>query len=178
LLFLDIASLDGTREYLAGFRACTSLRVEVSRTMNDIGIPAACEEAVRRERGEFLVLLNNDTLVTEHWLEQLVGLAQLSPTIAMVGPMSNAAAPPQLVEAAPYRLGAKAISRRSMDVSLEDAQVDVAPMEAFARTWHEENRGKWLEVDHLGGFCLLIKRQLLDQIGPLEAKAGLNIFDT
>jgi hypothetical protein len=25
---------------------------------------------------------------------------------------------------------------------------------------------------------LLIKRQLLDQIGPLEAKAGLNIFDT
>ena len=38
--------------------------------------------------------------------------------------------------------------------------------------------GKWLEVDYLGGFCLLIKRQLLDQIGPLEAKAGLNIFDT
>ena len=54
----------------------------------------------------------------------------------------------------------------------------VAPMEAFARAWHEENRGKWLEVDYLGGFCLLIKRQLLDQIGPLEAKAGLNIFDT
>ena len=51
-------------------------------------------------------------------------------------------------------------------------------MEAFARAWHEENRGKWLEVDYLGGFCLLIKRQLLDQIGPLEAKAGLNIFDT
>jgi hypothetical protein len=26
--------------------------------------------------------------------------------------------------------------------------------------------------------CLLIKRQLLDQIGPLPCKAGLNIFDT
>ena len=63
-----------------------------------------------------------------------------------------------------------------MDVSFEDAHVDVAPMDAFARQWHEENRGKWLEVDYLGGFCLLIKRPLLDQIGPLEAKAGLNIF--
>jgi GT2 family glycosyltransferase len=178
LIFLDIASLDGTREYLAGFRAGTSVPVEVVRTMTDMGIPAACEEAVRRARGEFLVLLNNDTLVTEHWLGQLIGLAQLSPTIAMVGPMSNAAASPQLVEAVPYRLGVKAISRRSMDVSFEDAQVDVAPMEAFARAWHEENRGKWLEVDYLGGFCLLLKRQLLDQIGPLEAKAGLNIFDT
>src|SRR5439155_10373634 len=29
---------------------------------------------------------------------------------------------------------------------------------------------------YLGGFCLPIKRQLVDQIGPLEAKAGLNIF--
>ena len=38
--------------------------------------------------------------------------------------------------------------------------------------------GKWLEVDYLGGFCLLIKRPLLDQIGPLEAKAGLNNEDS
>jgi O-antigen biosynthesis protein len=70
-----------------------------------------------------LVLLNNDVVVTDGWLGQLIGLASIDveekheirnsksemgdskSVIGWVGPMSNYAAPPQLVEDVPSRYG-------------------------------------------------------------------------
>jgi hypothetical protein len=43
---------------------------------------------------------------------------------------------------------------------------------------HEYYGELWQAVEQLGGFCLLLKRQVLDKIGPLEGQAGLSIFDT
>jgi GT2 family glycosyltransferase len=94
LVFLDAGSLDGTAEYLAGVQAAAQTRVEVVRSNSDLDLPAAVNEAVARARGEFLALLNNDTVVPAGWLEQLTALARLSPAIGLVGPMSNYAAPP------------------------------------------------------------------------------------
>src|SRR5262249_30074169 len=111
LIFLDIGSLDGTAEYLAGVSVAASLRVEAVRTLTDAGIPAVCKEALSRARGEFVVLLNNDTIVTDSWLEQLTALAKVSPAIGLVGPMSNYASEPQKVEVVPYRVGRKKSSR-------------------------------------------------------------------
>jgi GT2 family glycosyltransferase len=178
LVFLDIGSLDGTAEYLAGVAAAAPVRVELVRTATDLGIPAACQEALARARGEFLVLLNNDTLMTADWLKYLVGLAGLDPSIALVGPMSNYAALPQLVEMVPYRLGPKKGLRPSADGIIADRVIDVDAVDRFARDWREQHRGQWMEVDRLGGFCLLIKREVLIRLGPLETSSGLGLFDT
>src|SRR5438309_11252694 len=64
LIFLDIGSLDGTAEYLAGLRdgLASRLRVEVSRAATDLDIKSACQEALRLARGEYVSLLNNDTV--------------------------------------------------------------------------------------------------------------------
>jgi len=107
VIFIDVGSLDGTAEYLAGLAAGIQTRVEVVRTATDLGIPQAVQDAFKLCRGEFVVLLNNDCIVTDSWLNQLVSLAQLSPAVGLVGPMSNYAAPPQHVETIPYRVGPK-----------------------------------------------------------------------
>ena len=67
------------------------------------------------------------------------GLAGKS-KIGLVGPMSNYAAPPQLVEDVPYR--------------------DLEEMKVFARRWREEHCGKWFTVRKLSGFCLLMTRDV------------------
>jgi len=174
LLFLDVGSLDGTAEYLAGVKAAAPVRVEVVRTLTDSEIPSACARLLSQVKGDFIVFLNNDTLVAANWLERLVALAQLSPRIGLVGAMSNMAAPPQRVQCPPYRIR----SIRSYADGGNGDLVDVSEVEAFAHQWHEQNRGKWLEVDYLGGFCLLGKRAVLDFLGPIETKSGLNVFDT
>ena len=77
--------------------------------------------------------------------------------IGLVGPMSNYAAPPQLVEDVPYR--------------------DLDEMHAFARRWRDEHRGQWFTVPKLSGFCLLMKRAVYDAIGGLDERFGLGFFD-
>src|SRR5262249_44731021 len=107
LLFLDIGSLDGTAEYLAGIQAASQLRVEVVRALTDQDIGRACAQALEQAGGGFLVLLNNDGMLPAGWLNQLIALVSMSFGMGMVGPMSNYAAPPQLVETVPYRVGPK-----------------------------------------------------------------------
>jgi GT2 family glycosyltransferase len=173
LIFLDVGSLDGTAEYLAGVQAAAGVRVEVVRTATDLGLGAAVREALARAWGEFFVLLNNDTLVTDGWLDQLKSLAGMSPAIGMVGPMSNYAAPPQWVEGVPYRLGP-----RKGSSGTAEALVDVEAVARFGRDFREQHKGKWLEVERLGGFCVLVKRDALVKAGPLDDAAGLGPFDT
>ena len=64
--------------------------------------------------------------------------------IGLVGPMSNYATPPQLVESVPYH--------------------DLLAMHAFARQWREEHRGKWFTTHKLSGFCLLMKRAVYETV--------------
>ena len=45
----------------------------VTNTTN-VGFPAAINQGLRLARGEYLVLLNNDVVVTDGWLDQLIAL--------------------------------------------------------------------------------------------------------
>src|SRR5437764_6480252 len=58
LIFLDVGSLDGTAEYLAGLRdgPASRLRVELCRAATDLQIPHAVQEALGQARGEFVCL--------------------------------------------------------------------------------------------------------------------------
>ncbi len=187
LIFLDIGSLDGTAEYLAGIRDATQVRVEIVRTQTDLGIPEACTEALAQARGEFVVLLNNDTVVTSSWLDQLIALASFSPAVGLAGPMSNYAAPPQLIEeTVPYRIGPRKRgegggARGEGRGARGEWLVDVSAVDGFAEEFRKKHLGKWLETDRLGGFCLLCKRAVLKKIESQESLAkisDLGLFDT
>ena len=83
--------------------------------------------------------------------------AERDSIIGLVGPMSNYAAAPQLVDEVPYR--------------------DMAEMHGFARRWRDEHRGQWFTVPKLSGFCLLMKRVVYDKIGGLDERFGIGFFD-
>jgi GT2 family glycosyltransferase len=174
LIFLDVGSLDGTAEYLAGVQAAAKPRVEIVRTETDLGIKEGCREAIGQARGEHIVLLNNDTLVTHGWLDQMIGLLKMSEPVGMVGPMSNYAAPPQWVESVPYRFSRKTPTTRSAATD-----VDVEAVQRFAAEFRETNKGKWMEVERLGGFCLMLKRDVWRKVeANIQEWTDLSLFDT
>ena len=203
LIVVDNGSTDGTGEFLAGIQAGGRVPVTVIHNARNRGFPAAINQGLRAARGEYLVLLNNDAVVTEGWLDHLIALSaaivdttdeagrendeELLNTkdtkdtkggtggsnkedesigrgqsrgkamIGLVGPMSNYASPPQLVENVPYR--------------------DLDEMHAFAAGWQAEHRGRWFTVAKLSGFCLLMTRAVYDAIGGLDERFGLGLFD-
>jgi cephalosporin hydroxylase/GT2 family glycosyltransferase len=157
LIIIDNASTDGTAEYLAGLQQRFSDRLRVVHNEKNLGFPAACNQGLAAARGEYLVLLNNDAIVTDGWLDQLIALADSSPTIGLAGPMSNYVSPPQLVENVPY--------------------TDMGSMHSFASEWRAQHRGKWFEASKLSGFCVLIKRGVYEAVGGLDERFGIGFFD-
>ncbi len=187
LIVIDNGSTDGTADYLAGARDMAAVPVTLVSNASNVGFPAAINQGLQLARGEYLCMLNNDVVVTDGWLDQLLGLLTADFTqrdsqershvtmidwekrdeavsggyqrsvVGLVGPMSNYAAPPQLVEAVSYR--------------------DLAEMPEFARRWRDDHRGEWFTVPKLSGFCLLMKRAVYEKIGGLDERFGLGFFD-
>jgi GT2 family glycosyltransferase len=59
--------------------------IEVLRPQANVGFLRACNLGARHARGRWLVLLNNDTEVTPHWLDALLEAATLEPGVGAVG---------------------------------------------------------------------------------------------
>jgi GT2 family glycosyltransferase len=164
LIVVDNGSTDDTAGYLARLR--DELRVPVTVITNavNLGFPRAINQGLDAARGDYLVLLNNDAVVTANWLDQLIALTRAQTGlpghtrgIGLAGPMTNFASPPQLIESVPYR--------------------DLQEMESFARDWGHEHRGQWFTVSKLSGFCLLMTRAVHEAVGGLDARFGLGLFD-
>jgi glycosyltransferase involved in cell wall biosynthesis len=75
LIVIDNGSTDGTGTYLSGVQDAAAVPVTVIANTANRGFPAAINQGLQQARGEYLVLLNNDVVVTDAWLDQLTALA-------------------------------------------------------------------------------------------------------
>src|SRR5688572_20867582 len=84
LIFVDNGSTDGTVEYL---RSLDGAVVVVNDA--NLGFGAGCNQGIARSRGERILLLNNDTVVTDGWLAAMHDALDADPAVGVAGPRSN-----------------------------------------------------------------------------------------
>jgi Glycosyl transferase family 2 len=90
LILIDNGSSDETRDKLDSFaRQPGPVRVVVQRLPENLGYPAGVNHGLDHAQGDGVVLLNNDTLVTPHWLEGLWRAVRHDPQVGLVGAVSN-----------------------------------------------------------------------------------------
>jgi GT2 family glycosyltransferase len=178
LHFLDSGSLDGTADYLAGVAAAAAVRVDITRVGATPTPSVPRKDDTVQIRGEFVALLNNDTIVPDGWLAQLIALASSDARIGMVAPLSNYAPPPLLVERVPYRIAPCAETSGSGISAAEEQRTQVEAFYTFARQLRDQQKGKWVEAERLGGGCVLLKRTVLQAIGQFPTRTALGAFDT
>jgi GT2 family glycosyltransferase/glycosyltransferase involved in cell wall biosynthesis len=58
---------------------------QIARTPNNVGFVGACNTGAARARGEYLIFLNNDTIVSDGWLDALSDTLDRDPAIGIVG---------------------------------------------------------------------------------------------
>lgn len=148
LIVVDNASSDGTVEYLKSQKDIHAIFNE-----ENLGFPAGCNQGIEASTGDYILLLNNDVIVPKEWLEGLIECAESSPKIGIVGPMSNRISGYQLEQNVGYR--------------------KVSQVQDFAAKYRRKNRKRWIEVPRVAGFCMLIKRDLIDKIGGLDTAFGM-----
>ncbi len=80
VIVVDDQSSDETAAQLAQIKGLKHLRNE-----QNLGFVGSCNRGADAARGEFLVLLNNDTQVMEGWLDELVDTFSREPQAGLVG---------------------------------------------------------------------------------------------
>ncbi|MBP8638421.1 MAG: glycosyltransferase [Dictyoglomi bacterium] len=144
LIVVDNGSTDGTVEYLENLSD-----IKLVKNPTNVGFAMGNNVGMKLSNGDYIVVLNNDTVVTRGWLTRLIACAESESSIGIVGPRSNCVSGIQLVTDVPYG--------DNMDA-----------MQEFARQWSLENSGEYDDVFRVVGFCMLIKREVIEKIGGFD----------
>ncbi len=166
LIVVDNASTDATVEYLHSLEAqlnsvphefCRGLTV-IENAVN-AGFAGGNNQGMAVAKGAYLLLMNNDVVVTPYWLTRLLACARRNPNVGLVGPMTNYVSGPQKVNNPTYRLD-------SLD-----------GLDEFAQTYAREHAGESESCWRVVGFCMLVKRAVVEKIGGLDNRFGLGNFE-
>lgn len=134
-------------------------RITLVRHDEALGYTKAANVILRMSDAEATVLLNSDTIVPPGWLQRLAATAQSAPDIGMVGPLSNAASWQSVPDlyATPDRRDF-AVNDLPAGWSVADVAFAVAATPSVVVP----------RVPLLNGFCTLIRRSVLEEIGYLD----------
>jgi GT2 family glycosyltransferase len=154
LIVVDNGSDDGSREYLKALAARDS-RVSLLANEENVGFPAACNQGMVAARGEHLVLLNSDTMVPGGWLSRLTSYLDAGEA-GLVGPVTN-------------RIGNEAEVLTHYDTYGDFLR------EAGTRA--VSKRGQAFEIQTLTMFCLAMRRDAWESIGPLDESYGVGTLE-
>jgi GT2 family glycosyltransferase/glycosyltransferase involved in cell wall biosynthesis len=155
VIVVDNASSDGTPEFLAAWAAAAPGRTVIANSENT-GFAAANNQGVRAAAGEYVVLLNNDTFVTDGWIRTMLRHLRRDSRLGMVGPVTN-------------NIG-------------NEAKIDInyANMEEMAVACREHTTrhlGEAMRIPVLAFFCVMIQRDLYLRIGGLDEGYGRGFFE-
>lgn len=155
LVIVDNASTDGTRTYLEVLQQLIPNLHVIFNDHNE-GFAFANNQGILRSRGEYVVLLNNDTILCPGWLTQLIRYLEQDVEIGIIGPVTNSAGNEQMIRA---------------------AYSNIEEFERFAREQALAHQGRTFETSMLGMFCVGMRRNLVDEVGLLDERFGIGTFE-
>src|SRR5207247_1449331 len=154
LIVVDNGSADGTAEYLRDLeRANRGVRVIFNQTNR--GFAAATNAGLRLAQGSALVLLNNDTVPAPGWLGRLLRHLE-DGAVGLVGPVTN-------------RIGNEA--------EVEAGYRTYGEMAAFAEEQFREHRGRAFDIPVPCMFCLAMRRDVFERVGPLDERFEVGMLE-
>ncbi len=155
LIIVDNDSKDGTQEYLKDIETkYTNLKIILNSTNK--GYSAGNNDGIKASKGDFVILLNNDTLVSDNWLEKMLTPFFIDSNIGMVGPISNSVGNEQ-------RVNIDGLNHKNYNDKIVQYITD--------------NKDVVTKTQRLGFFCVAIKKELIDKIGLLDEKFGIGMFE-
>jgi len=137
------------------------LNAHYIRNESALGYTRAANQGIRFSTSSFVALLNSDTIVGESWIDLLIHCA-ISRTaqgikVGCIGPLSNAASwqsiPLQKTETKQW-----AVNLIPDSLNLEQVQDEIK----------KQSPRVYPEVTFVNGFCYLISRRALNEIGLLD----------
>lgn len=143
IIVVDNNSTDGTREWLK-----QQNDIKLILNNENLGFPKGCNLGIGASgKGNDILFLNNDTKVTPRWLDNLKICLYSDEKIGATGSITNCCSNYQDINV-PYK--------------------DIENMIEFADKNNISSSDKWEQKNKLIGFCILVKREVIDKIGIFD----------
>lgn len=155
IIVVDNHSSDQTPAYLTAWADGHPDRIVILNPDNK-GFAAGNNLGLAAASGDYLVVLNNDTVVTAGWIKGLIRHLQDNKEIGIIGPITN-------------NIGNEA------KVSTRYDRIEDMPAEAAQLT--RARMGEWFEINTLAFFCVMFPRSTYEQVGGLCEEYGLGLFE-
>ena len=164
LIIVDNASTDDTIQVLLELQNNKPDNIEefiVIRNKENMGVVSAFNQGIKQFSGDYLLLQNNDCVMTYNWLEEMMEVISENEKIGIIGPLSNlfhgkTHPHPQLIFP-----GYKTID----------------DLEKFVSSLKEKQKAAFIETDYVFGHCMLISREVIQNIGGFDTRFGIGYFE-
>lgn len=155
IIVVDNASTDGSPDFLAQWAAGAANRKLILNSDNR-GFAAANNQGLAIASGDYLVLLNNDTYVTQGWVRTLFKHLQRDPSIGLIGPVTN-------------NIGNQA------KIHIQYDGMDQMLVEAGRYT--RAHIGQTFPLQTAAFFCVMFSRSVYERVGDLDEAFGRGFFE-
>jgi GT2 family glycosyltransferase len=111
--------------------------------------------ALKHLKTQYMLLLNNDTVVDSQFLTELIKTAESDDMVGLVGPKTYLYDDKNIIQAA------------------GGGNIDLLRGESHEVAFMQEDNGEFdkpIELDYVGGSCLLIKREVIEKVGLLDER--------
>jgi len=98
---------------------------------------------------KYICFMNNDILCGYNWLHNMIDTMEKYPEIGLANPKGN---------------------ETSENKKIKD-------LNEYAKTLEKENKNKFIELEHCSGFCMLVKKEVVDKIGYLDEVYGFGYYE-
>ncbi|MFC1576805.1 glycosyltransferase family 2 protein, partial [Candidatus Omnitrophota bacterium] len=118
------------------------------RNNENLGFVKAVNQGIAVSGENYILVLNNDTILTEGWLAEMVDVMERDARLGLLNPSSNTS------------------GQFPKDLSIDD----------YAKTL-TGYKGQAQELYNARGFCMLVRREVIDKLGPFDEIYHMGYFD-
>jgi len=154
IIIVDNGSTDDTINYIKSLRKDNIKLIENSE---NLGFSEGCNIGATAASGEYILFLNNDTIVCKNWLGLMLEKFLTDSNIGLIGPMTNVAC-----------------NAQKLDPEYSDN------FDHFSETATKliiNHAGQIIPSRRIIGFCMLMKKSVWDKCGPFDNRFGVGHFE-
>lgn len=146
LVLIDNASSSPTKEYLVSLKKDKD--VILIRNEKNLGFIGAVNQGLEYSKAPYTCIMNNDTVATEGWLDEMVDVLEKNKDIGLINPSSNSSCQfPGDMDIHTYALTLK------------------------------KDKGQFQEVYRCSAFSMIISKEVRDKVGLMDGGYGMGYFD-
>ncbi len=155
LIIVDNKSQDDTPSYLQDLQKRHD-HIRIILNDDNLGFAAGNNVGMKNASGDYIILLNNDTLVTRGWITGLIKHLDKD-NLGMIGPVTNS-------------IGNEA------QIEVDYTSTDQMDLFAIDYTTRHHNQ-TYTAIPVLAMFCVAFKAELIKEVGYLDENYGVGMFE-